>query len=251
MESWAKLFDPYNREARLAPAALMLSPILLSVFVVYPETLFSEFPKNALVMLVLLALAYLIAGFARSAGKRVEEQLHRQWGGMPTTAMLRHRDPAIDTVTKARYHRRLAEICDEIEWPSIEDENANPVAADARYWSAISALRARRRGDEHSNVLRENTQYGFRRNMYGLRVAAISIALIAALYAVASIAEQTIHEKSFAAMFAKVASEPRYSVLLFANSAIAIAWAIVVRQSWVYQAASDYARALLNTLDLA
>jgi hypothetical protein len=204
-----------------------------------------------LVVFVVFALAYLAAGFARSAGKRVEEPLHLQWGGTPTTALLRHRDSAIDAVTKARYHRRLAEICDEVSWPSIEDENSNSADADMKYASAISALRARRRGSDHLDVLKENTQYGFRRNMYGLRTAAIWIAVTAALCAAALIVEQVMHEKKSAGMFARTVADPRYAILLVVNAVIAVFWIVSVRESWVRQAANDYAAALLNTLDLA
>jgi hypothetical protein len=251
MESWSNLFDPYNREARLAPAALLLAPVLLFVFVAYPEMVVGEFPKNAVVALLLLAAGYLFAGIARSAGKRVEEQLFRQWNGPPTTAMLRHRDRMLDAMTKGRYHVRLAEICNDFTWPSIEDERSDPAGTDLKYASATTALRARRRGDEHVNVLRENAQYGFRRNMFGLRTAAIIVAVAAASCAAVLMVQQTVHEKSVEAVFTKLVADPRYAALLAANVGIAIVWAMLIRQSWVRESAYNYARALLNTLDLS
>jgi hypothetical protein len=250
MESWANLFDPYNREARLAPAALLLAPALLFVFVAYSNTLVGEFPKNAVIILLLLAVGYLFAGIARSAGKRVEEQLHHEWGGTPTTAMLRHRDTILDAVTKTRYHLHLAEICTDFTWPSIEDERSDPAGADLKYASATTALRARRRGDDHVNVLRENAQYGFRRNMYGLRTVAIIVAVAAASCAAVLTAQQIIHEKGAEAILAKLGADPRYALLLAVNAGIAILWAVLIQGSWVREAAYDYARALLNTLDL-
>ncbi len=250
MESLAKLFDPYNREARLAPAVLTIAPVLLVAFVAYPKTLASEFPKNAFVVLIILAVAYLVAGIARSSGKRVEGWLYHQWGGMPTTSLLRHRDAVLDDVTKARYHLRLAEICPDFMWPSIADERLDPANADLKYASATAALRARRRGDEHASVLRENAQYGFRRNTYGLRTAAITIAAIAASAAAVLLAQQVTHERSPGAILAMLAADPRFALLLVVNAGIAISWAVLVRQSWVREAANDYARALLNTLDL-
>jgi hypothetical protein len=251
MESLAKLFDPYNREARVGPAVLVLAPALLLIFVAYPQTVVGEFPKNALAVLILLAAAYLFAGIARSAGKRIEDDLFRKWDGVPTTAMLRQRDTTLDAVTKARYHIRLAEICTDFTWPSTGDEQSDPAAADLKYASAVAALRARRRGDEHANVLRENAQYGFRRNMYGLRPAATVIAILAALCAALLLAHQVIHERTATAILVKLASDPRYALLLTVNAGIAVVWRVLVRQSWVREAARDYARALLNTLDLA
>jgi hypothetical protein len=249
LNDFAKLFDPYDREAHLFPAVLMLAPALLFVVVAYPKALLGDFPKNVVVIVILLALAYVLSGLARAAGKSVQSRLYDAWGGPPTTTMLRHRDTSLDDVTKGRYHVTLTRMCAGIHWPSATDEAADPTAADATYASAVGVLRARRRGEDYALVLKENASYGFRRNMYGLRLSAIVLALLVAALALGLLIAQ-IHGSPSSARVATIAADPRFGLITLAALTIAVSWFCFVRPSWVRQAARDYARALLNTIDL-
>lgn len=249
MNDLPKLFDPYERQARLFPAVLMLVPVLLVVAFVYPSSLLGEFPKNAIVAVVILALAYALAGFARTAGKSVEAKLYAEWGGAPTTVMLRHRDATLDPMTKIRYHTALIRMTTGIPWPSADDEAADPTTADAAYASAVGVLRARRRGDDYRLLLAENATYGFRRNVYGLRTTAIIVALLAGAVAAIPLIAQLRGASSFVGSPLKVANEPRDAVLIIADIAIASIWFGLVRRQWVFQAAREYARTLLNSID--
>lgn len=250
MSELAKLFDPYDREAHLFPAILMLSPVLLFVVVAYPSTFLGDLTNNTVVVVALLALAYVLSGWARAAGKSIEGRLFDSWDGPPTTTMLRHRDTSLDEVTKARYHQNLTQICLGICWPSASEEAADPIAADATYASAVSALRARRRGDNYALLLKENASYGFRRNMYGLRFTAIGIALFVATLALGSVIAQIRSSQSSTNVFTTIADNPRFGLMALAAVTIAISWYCFVRPSWVRQAACDYSRALFNSLDL-
>jgi hypothetical protein len=249
MESLKNLFDGYSWNARVFPAILTLVPVLPFVLVAAPKLLLGEFPKNALVAIMLFAVLYLLAGAARSAGKRAEERLVACWGGRPTTLMLRHTDARVDRVTKSRYHRILAKMCPDIVWPTAQDEAEDQSGADVRYDSAVAVLRARRRRVVDVLVLRENASYGFRRNMLGLRPVAIVISLACALCAGTLLYLAQFHEQPLAAAIAKVGADPRYAALLVAELGIAVGWTIFVRRVWVRQAADDYAVALLGSLD--
>ena len=249
MESLKNLFDGYSWNARVFPAVLTLGSLLLLVLLISPKFLFGELPTNAVVGLACFAVLYLLAGVSRSAGKRIERRLLAQWGGWPTTLLLRHADGRIDVVTKGRYHQVLATMCPDMVWPTVQDEAADPRSADVKYSSAIAVLRARRRGVGDVIVLRENTAYGFRRNMLGLRPVAIVIALLSVLCAGALLYVTQARGESLAATVAKIGSDPRYVGVLAAEVAIAILWAVFVRGAWVRQASDDYAFALLGSLD--
>jgi FtsH-binding integral membrane protein len=248
LKDFTKLFDPYERQARLFPVVLTLVPIFLVIATAYPMVLLSEFPKNVVTVVFVLAIAYVLSGSARMAGKKAEAELFESWGGAPTTAILRHRDATLDDLTKRRYQTALSGMMTGTSWPSVADEAADPVAADATYASAVALLRARRRTDVDRIVLAENTAYGFRRNTYGLKTIALLIALIGAAIAAALVVAQ-LRGVSLEMSAAKIDHQPKYVLLLLSNIALALWWWHAVRPTWVCQAAYDYARALLSTLD--
>ena len=95
LSALTKLFDNYNRVARLYPALLALAPILCSAIVVFPS-LVANIPRSTAAAFGLPCLAYFLASLARSRGKMIEERLLANWGGWPTTVMLRHRDNRIE-----------------------------------------------------------------------------------------------------------------------------------------------------------
>ncbi|MDD2465298.1 MAG: hypothetical protein PHI97_14980 [Desulfobulbus sp.] len=169
-----KIFDPYERKARLYPAFLTLIPILAFVVGQYGFTLKLE--TGTLGVLSTLGVFYLAASIARELGKRLENSLFDEWGGKPTTQVLRHKDKRIDPITKARYHTFLSEHMG-ITFPSKEEEDSNPVAADEIYQSATKWLLDRTRDQKIFELLfHDNIAFGFRRNCLGLKPFAIIIA---------------------------------------------------------------------------
>jgi hypothetical protein len=249
VEALSKLFDEYARHARLYPAALALLPAVLFVLVAFPKSLLGEFPKNAIVVAAALALVYFFMHVARDAGKRIEPDLIGRFGGWPTTTMLRHGDPIIDSITKARYHKALSEMCPDVAWPTPQDEALNRDDADIKYNSVINLLRERRRGDEHALIHKENASYGFRRNMLGLRPLGVASASIVTLISLGLMYAQIQDAPTWSAKIARIYVEPRFAFLTLANVAVAIWWLTTVRPPWVQRAANNYARALLRSLD--
>src|SRR5258708_15046983 len=96
----AKVTDPYERPARLYPALLALLPLLALVMLRCG-------PKaTALTGAVTVAVScgglYLTTNLCRELGKRLEGNLYKEWGGKPSTQLLRHRDNTIEAGTKRR-----------------------------------------------------------------------------------------------------------------------------------------------------
>lgn len=161
--------DPYERKARLTPGLLVILPVLVPMLCVYG-------PRNVLITSVVALLAscgamFALASIARVEGRKLETKLVKQWGGMPTTLALRHRDPFLDKVTKGRYHRLITEKLG-IEVPSQADEEQNPDLADDTYIGATKLLRERTRSNNQL-LLKENIAYGFHRNMVAMKSAGL------------------------------------------------------------------------------
>lgn len=173
----AKVTDPYDRQARLYPALLCLLPLLALVALLYAPNV------SVLTGVVTSAVScgglFLLTNICREMGKRLEERLFREWGGKPTTQLLRHRDGVIDSVTKRRYHTFLATKIN-TQFPDAEQERNDPAKADEAYQSGARWLLDHTRpdaGKQFDLLFRDNITYGFRRNALGVKPLAIALAI--------------------------------------------------------------------------
>jgi len=180
----AKVTDPYDRQARLYPALLCLLPLLALVALLYAPN------ASALTGVVTIAVScgglFLMTNICREMGKRLEDKLYREWGGKPTTQMLRHRNSVIDSVTKGRYHAFLAAKINAI-FPDAEQEKSDPAKADEAYQSGARWLldHTRPEGGKFDLLFRDNVTYGFRRNALGARPLGIVVAIACVLWVLA------------------------------------------------------------------
>ena len=121
-----------RRQARLYPALLRLLPLLALVALLYWPNVLAL--RGAVTLAVSCGGLFLMTNICREAGKRLEDKLYQEWGGKPTTQLLRHRDTIIDSVTKRRYHAFLAaKIC--ATFPDAKQEKSDPAKADEVYES--------------------------------------------------------------------------------------------------------------------
>lgn len=230
--------DLYRARAQLAPAFLVLLPLVASVLAWFPSV------GNVLEVVLGVAIAaggtFFLAQIGRDAGRRKETRLFASWGGKPTTAMLRHSDGTLDAVTKARYHTVLGILVPRIDMPDSASEVDAPKAADEVYDSAVQWLLARTRSTERYRlVFQENVNYGFRRNLWGLKGMGILVSVLAAL---GNLAVLLYVEPVGDALIAAVTATAIAGALL-------LAWVFLVRNAWVRTAAFAYARALLQSCD--
>lgn len=174
-----QLKDPYEQKARVFPGLLVVLPLLVPLLWIFG-------PKNPILttllgLIVSCGTIYALASIARGMGKRLEEKLVAQWGGMPTTLILRHRDTFLDSLTKSRYHNDIR-LKLGITPPTIEEEQANPIAADDIYIGSTRQLREMTRGKSHALLLKENIAYGFHRNMLAVRPIGVLTSLIGIIF---------------------------------------------------------------------
>ncbi len=233
------MVDEYERKARIYPALLATLPI--SVTAVAFGVTSADWWTAVAGLVVASGFWVLIAQIGRHPGKRLQPKLWESWGGAPTTILLRHRG-GNNAVRVARLHARLATITG-MQFPSQEQEAADPVGADAIYEAAVDELREATRDEKQfSLVFKENCNYGFRRNTLGLRPWAIASCLIAAL----SPALIVIMDKP-----EFLNADVGLAVTLIGLDLIAAAaWWRLVNADWVKQTAFAYAERLLESTAL-
>jgi hypothetical protein len=230
--------DAYTIRARWAPVFLVVLPPLILCFSLVPGL-----PAwNKLWPLIgAVGVVVLVDQLGRDGGRRLQPELWASWGGAPTTAALRHRDAA-NPVLLARRHERIAAIVGHA-LPTADDERADPAGSDHVYQAAIAVLIARTRGRrrEYPLIFAENCNYGFRRNMLGLRPLGRLLAAVAGILALAAIA----------AGLAGLVSVPLalVGVALAVSAAATVIWWRVVTPGWVQPVAAAYAERLLEAAE--
>lgn len=172
-------FDTYNLRARIVPATLAVLPVLLLLTLAVPkDSLGLPQALAGALGAVLLAIA---ADLGRRFGKRAEKSFFHSTGGQPFATALRHRDSTFDPVTTLKYHRWLSERLKEAS-PTPDNEAQDPTAADQFYSRCSTHLRTRTYDKDRFRILaEENVTYGYRRNLFGLKRAALLLDLVVAL----------------------------------------------------------------------
>lgn len=230
--------DQYTWKARVAPGALTVSPVLaigIALLPVLPSA-------QKLWSLIAFAALPFAALSARHFGNKVQAALWTAWGGAPAQARLRYAGAA-STAEIDRRHRDVERALDEtLALPSRVQEADDPAAADAEYDAAVRRLINRARNVKGVDLLTvENGNYGFARNLHGLRplgqVIAMSSLVVSVGAAVGlSIAEGATHALAFI-------------VPIVVSVASIIGWRIVT-PDWVRPSAMAYADRLMEAAQL-
>ncbi len=243
------LFDAYSLQARLYPALITAFPGLLVLVACFP-TLLSNTGSAFVSVLAACGIFYLLAHIARSKGKQIEGMLLKEWGGWPTTAWLRHSNNKLPSQTKARYHRFLRQKLD-VEFPTAAVEASQPAQADSIYESATHWLKEQCRGTSFPLVEKENTSYGFRRNLLGLKIVGLIVSVLA-FFVLIIVALKRSGAHGFSVDTITAAYSVTTPAMMGAAAITIIAiitWISLVRQEWVREAGDQYARALLACCD--
>lgn len=231
--------DSYDRKARLYPALLVVLPIALEVGAAV--SIKASTVESAVSTLVSCGGAFLLTQLARDRGKRGESSLFNQWGGMPSVAILRHRDQRIDPITKDRYHKKLSTLVKGTRAPSAVMETTNPGLSDDTYNAWCTYLRTHTRDTKkYALLFQENVNYGYRRNVWGLRRFGLTTSALSLLvssgwgYVVYKASGHVQGEFIISALIA-------LSFLLF--------WGAIVSPAWVQIPANAYAERLIETVE--
>ena len=231
--------DTYSLKARVYPSVLVLFPIFLIgiYYVTNIEAYYHYFTSFAFLGL----FSFVLAQIGRDNGKKKEKKLFEYWGGKPTCTLLRHSNDQLDIHTKKRIHSLLEQTILGIKIPTMNEEQMNPVEADAVYESCTRYLISKTRDtDKYSLLFKENTNYGFRRNLWGMKVWALIIIIACVL----------IHCIMITKGLSTITLLKPIDWLLFVAFFILILfWLFVVNREWIKTTAIAYAERLYETLN--
>lgn len=235
-----KAFDAYSLKARYYPTVIVIAPLCLMILSVASGK-WDLLKSIGVAAVSTLGLAFVMDQVGRDQGKRKEASLFHVWGGKPTTCILRHRDPFLDRTTRERYHNKLARLVEGIKMPTVEQEAEDPNAADWIYDSCTAFLRAQTRdAKEFPLVFQENTNYGFRRNLWGMKPAGIVISVLGAL-ACSVLATWRFFTNNEEWLMAAICGVVCIVLLVL--------WVCRFTPSWVKTTADEYARQLISACD--
>lgn len=232
------VLDGYTIKARLFPAVLSTAPLLALVFIGSSWATFGL--PEALSILSVMVLLFAGSDLARRAGRRIEPQLFSTSGGKPRNLLLTHGDSTFDSKTRDRYRQFLSGKIN-ISAPTLDEELTEPAKANDFYDAAYAWLRENTRDRERFGLLlSENINYGFRRNLLGLKKFGLmcnALTVATALW---------LHFGSFEVM--KVDST-RLSLVLFLSVLHLLYFLLFVTRKSVQEASNVYAIQLTRSIE--
>jgi len=231
--------NTYNIKARVYPLIITLIPIVF-VGIIYSFQLKSIY--ELLISLgITTSLFFLFSQIGRDKGKNLENELWKKWNGTPSTQILRFTNDTLDHHTKKRYHdflKKKTEIGQEL---TELFENENLIEADSIYTSWSKYLISKSRDTSKYNLLfQENINYGFRRNLLGLKPIALTIIFLLLI--------GSFGYSYFISNFELIYSQE----LLFTGIVLFLSllfWLLIVNEKWIKYVAFEYAKRLMETID--
>ena len=235
-----KALDSYTVKARYYPTMIVVAPMCLVVLSLASGQL--DLLKSLGVAIVSgLGLAFVMDQVGRDGGRNKQPELFRQWGGVPTTVLLRRPDQTIEAPTKARYHGTLSKMLPDLDMPSEQEEMEDPSQADKVYASCTAFLKeATRDRTKFPLIFQENSNYGFRRNLWGMKAGGLVVSTIGTVVCGAVCVYRLLQPSDTWLV-------PAVSALL--SAVLLCLWACRFTPSWVRMTAFAYARQLLAACD--
>ena len=230
--------DHYTYRARLLPALFTILPIAVALSVWFPD----KFVGWGMIFgfITTFGGTALLSQLGRDWGKSKEPGLFKKWGGIPTTRMLRNRQSSLERTTLARYHLKLAELLGR-SMPDADVEKDDVRGADDIYASATQILREKTRDKQKFPLIyAENVNYGFRRNLWGMKGIGITLSAIGIILCLMHI---------FISWRLQIPMSPAPFVGALVNIFLLFGWLTLITPGWVRIPADAYARNLLASLD--
>ena len=227
-------FDTYSFRARVLPVYLTLAPVVPLLAAVVPEG--HKLLIGGAAALVFAPVSFLLSQVGADFGKRLEEGLWTNWGGPPTTRFLRHSNHEFNEVTRGRVHAKLRQLG--LYVPTSQEQEQDQRAADMHYQSCTEELIRRTRDTgRFPLVFKGLTEYGFRRNLLGLKVIGVFLTVAGGAGSAWS---------TYTAWTATNAPPAVSLVAGLITTGLLLAWLVWVTERTVKLSADRYARFLLE-----
>lgn len=224
------LFDHYNFRARISVGIILLSPVLLMLYL--QVEMIRKLSTTAIVLVCLFSLANLMIVLSRFYGKKVHSKRKK------AEEYLYPSDSHFDMLTKKRFYKTLAAKNSSlnvlVEKQDCPDEEFYEACKSAVHWLRVNTR-------DSKLVTEENINYGFYRNMLGVKPFGIGI----------SVFLLTVHLLQFWIGFCGNVGNvtPEYLISLVIALLYLALWLFLVNRKIVDFAAENYAEALINSID--
>jgi hypothetical protein len=170
-------FDKYEMRARLAPAILLVLPVVFSVRLLLPPGVLGWLEALLISVPVLYGLTFVV----RALGCRAERRLWQGWGGPPSTRLCLWRDDEIGKQKKTRLHAAVAQHL-HTDLYSPQKERARPEQADQVIADAFGRVKELLRKKDPTGLWSaHNAEYGFARNFLASATSAALLSVISAV----------------------------------------------------------------------
>jgi hypothetical protein len=217
---------------------VLLLPLGLLLLAWYPTTSVWLDTLEALGLPVVLTA--LLSQLGRDLGKKKEPALFAEWGGMPTDRILSFSKTFLDGSTFARYRAKLSTILPSVQFLNETQELEAPNSALEVFRTCTNFLREKTR--DHGKfplVFAENVNYGFRRNLWGMRAAGVVVSAIGTIGA---------------ALPLLLTPETPVSALeviaIVVNTFLFALWLLRINKNWVRVTAEEYAKQLFAACEV-
>jgi Flp pilus assembly protein TadB len=175
--NFLKLADPYDRKARLSPALVAILPAIVLILSLKTGSE-SWVPKLLTTGGVGGVLLIALAQFASAAGNRFSGKFWPPKGGLPTLRWLRAGDTGHSTAQKQQWYAAIKQLTG---LDIAETLTAKPKEEDAIIEDATRQIRYKLRGKAVAKMVElHNQEYGFARNLAGLRWVMVGFAALGA-----------------------------------------------------------------------
>ena len=228
----------YIAKARLFPFFIVIFPLVLGAVALFPNIVTGWSFLGSL--FGVFGLTMLFSELGRDLGKKKEGILFKQWGGRPSEAMLSHEKTNLDIHTLDRYHKKLSTLLSQTKLPTKEEEIRDQSRAFEIYTTCVSFLIGRTRDiKKYPLLFNENVSYGFRRNLWAMKAAAIIIAIIGIAICFGVFLAGIVNGNFVALPFVGV----------LVNVSLLVWWIFRITPDWVHIVSITYAKTLLSVLD--
>ena len=193
-------------------------------------------PIGGAAALVSGPISFFLGQVGADFGKRLEKSLWTNWGGPPTTRFLRHGNQEFNEITRGRVHAKLRQIG--LHVPTHEEQEQDQCAADTHHQSCTEELIRRTRDtNKFPLVFKGLTEYGFLRNLLGLKVFGVSLTVVGVVGSVWPMYTTWTSTNELPAV-------PLIAGLISAG--LLLAWLVCVTERTVKLSADRYARFILE-----
>ncbi len=257
------LGDRYTREAWLAPAFLCILPFFLLLFS-WISNLQQAFP-GLVSLFAVFGVVRWISHISRVVGNDKDIDLYHEWGGMPTTTLLRAKpedalcggdprlarylpEPGLRVQIYTQYKLAMEAMhLTPMALPTEAVEVAAIGAGRHKDWTKLDKLYEpivawlRENSRDNALLFEENISYGFQKNFYALKPFALYCGYVALAIQIAAIYETSVR------MSAGRPSDITLAAVTIGILAFLFGVHTFVNEEGVKEQGFTYARQLLHT----